>query len=299
MSAAGFTVAGGHVGMAGPVLAVTGLDISGSGWHWNSAAAQIALVNNDNFDIATSGDQTLSFTFNGSAVQYEANGQVKFGFHKSSQSRIVSVEVLKLAVAGDQDASPITLESGGLRFVADPDGDFAPATTDGELRLSKLVVPSLAGSPLGTKIDTLSTTLFFQTPLASADPSKVLQPWLGQTDALALPMVTLTWGTLKLTGVGAVGLDNAGRPAGRFEVRVADVLGMLDSFHALGQFDRNQLAKMYAKLLVDDGRVGNSLGLQFTIAVANGAVTLSGQSHGIDDVPLGAVGQLYAPAASR
>ena len=67
----------------------------------------------------------------------------------------------------------------------------------------------------------------------------------------------------------------------------------------LVRFDRNEFAKTYAKLLLDDGRVGNSLGLQFTIGVANGSVTLSGQSHGIDDLPLGTVGQLYAPAAPR
>jgi hypothetical protein len=298
MTAAGFTVAAGHVGMADNALALTRLDVSGSGWHWTAGSARIDVAGTENFDITTSGDQTLSFTFNGNAVQYAANGQVKFGMHKSSQ-RILSVEFMKLAVESDQDASPITLDSGGLRLVADPDNDFAPAASEGELRLNKLVVPALAGSPLGAKIDTLSTTLFFQTPLPSADPSKALEPWLGQTDALALPTVNLTWGTLKLTGVGAVGLDDAGRPAGRFEVRVADVLGMLDSFHALGRFDRNELAKTYAKLLLDDGRVGNSLGLQFTIGVANGSVTLSGQSHGINDLPLGTVGQLYAPTGPR
>jgi hypothetical protein len=255
MGAAGFTVAAGQVGMAGTALASrvsTSTVQAGTG-----SASRIAVAGTDNFDITTSGEQTLSFTFNGNAVQYGANGQVKFGMHKSSQSRIVSVEFMKLAVEGDQDASPITLDSGGVRFVADPDSEFAPASSEGELRLSKLVVPALAGSPLGAKIDTLSTTLFFQTPLPSADPSNALQPWLGQPDALALPTVSLTWGTLKLTGVGAVGLDGAGRPAGRFEVRVADVLGMLDSFHARGQFDRNQLAKTYASPS-DDGRVGTA-----------------------------------------
>jgi hypothetical protein len=76
-------------------------------------------------------------------------------------------------------------------------------------------------------------------------------------------------------------------------------MAMLDSFHVLGRFDRNELAKLYAKLLLEDGRVGNSLGLQFPITVANGAVTLLGESHGIDDIALGTVGQLYAPAGSR
>ena len=50
MSAAGFTVAAAHVGMAGTALALTRLDVSGSGWHWSAAAAQIALANNDNFE---------------------------------------------------------------------------------------------------------------------------------------------------------------------------------------------------------------------------------------------------------
>ena len=38
--------------------------------------------------------------------------------HKGNDSRILSFEFLNLAVKGDQDASPITLESGGLRLVA-------------------------------------------------------------------------------------------------------------------------------------------------------------------------------------
>jgi hypothetical protein len=297
ISGAGFTATAAGVGMIGNSLALNRLDLTGSGWHWTAAAARIDVAGATNFDITTNGDQTLSFTFNGNAVEYKANGQVKFGLHQNSQNRIVSVELMKLSVEGE--AAPITLDSGGLRLVSDPESEFAPEATAGELRLSKLVVPALAGSPLGARIDMLSTNLFFQKSLPSSDPSKALQPWLGQADPLALPTVNLTWGTLKLTGVGAVGLDAAGRPTGRFEVRVADVLGMLDGFHAVGRFDRNELSKTYAKLLLDDGRVGNSLGLQFTISIANGVVTLSGQSHGIDDLPLGTVGQLYAPTATR
>src|SRR5207253_2850310 len=72
MSAAGFTAAAGHVGMAGNALALTRFDISGSGWHWTAVAARIDVAGKDNFDITTNGDQTLSFTFNGNAVQYRA-----------------------------------------------------------------------------------------------------------------------------------------------------------------------------------------------------------------------------------
>jgi hypothetical protein len=258
------------------------------------------VANKDNFDITSNGDQTLAFTFNGKPVVYGANvNQLKIGMHNGNSSRILSFEFLNLTVQGDQDALPVTLESGGVRLVAGLGDEFAPVETVGELRLNKLMLPALAGNPLGTKIDTLSATLLFQQPLPNADPSTALQPWLGQTEALTVPVLSLTWGTLKLAGIGVVGLDDAGRPTGRFEVRIADVLAMLDSFHTQGQFDRNELAKRYAKLLLEDGRVGNSLGLQFPIAVANGAVTLLGQSHGIGDMALGTVGQLYAPAASR
>jgi hypothetical protein len=299
MTAVGFTVEAGRVAILDNALAVTRLNVTGSGWNWTAASARVTVANKDNFDITASGKQTVSFTFNGKAAEYGANvNQLRVGYHKGN-GRILSFEFLNLTVESDQDAAPITLESGGLRFVAGPGDEFVPDATEGELRVNKLVLPALAGYPLGTKIDTLSATLFFQKALPSGDPSNALQPWLGESDALGLPVLSLTWGTLKFAGVGVVGLDDAGNPTGRFEVRIADVLAMLDSFHTLGRFDRDELAKLYAKLLLEDSRVGNSLGLQFPITVANGVVTLVGQSHGIDDIPLGTVGRLYAPSGSN
>ena len=300
MSANGFTVKAGPPAMADNELALTNLDLTGSGWHWTAAAARVDVSGKENFDLTASGDQTLSFTFNGKAVKYGASGGVKIGMHKGNDGgRVLSVEFLKLSVAGDNETAPITLDSGGLRVVSDDATKLAPLSADGELRLNNLVLPAEAGNSLGSKIDTLSATLLFQQPLLSADPSKALQPWLGQTEALGIRALSLKWGTLKLSGVGVVGLDDAGRPTGRFEVRIADVLGMLDAIDVAHPFDRNALANMYAKLLLDDGREGNDLGLPFTINVANGSVVLSGQSHGIDDIALGAVGQVYAPAAAE
>ncbi len=301
MNAAGFTVGTKNLASADGAVAVSDLDLTGLGWHWWASSARINVASKDNFDITATGDQRLSFTFNGKAVErgLRADG-VKIGLHVGNDgSRINSFEFINLTIEGGGDAPPINLGSGGFRVVAQADDDLVPATSDAELRLNDLVIPAEAGNPLGSKLDSLSATLFFQRPLATADAGKALQPWMGQTEALGVRALSLKWGSLKLSGVGVVGLDEAGRPAGRFEVRIADVLAVLDSINALHRFDRNVLAAMYAKLLLDDAREGNDLGLPFTILVTNGSVTLSGQSHGLDDIALGTVGQLYAPAAAE
>jgi hypothetical protein len=152
---------------------------------------------------------------------------------------------------------------------------------------------------LGTKIESLTATLFVQKELTSADPAKALQPWVGQPDALTLANIALTWGTLKFTGIGAVGLDDAGRPAGHLDIRIADIMGMLDAMNVAHPFDRNVLGDMYSRLLLDDASEGNSLGLPFTITIANGSVVLSERPKNIDDITLGSVGQLYAPAPAQ
>jgi hypothetical protein len=301
MSAIGFTVSSGQVGLADRALALTDFKLTGSGWTWAASRARVNIAGDDNFDITASGEQTVSFTFNGKAV---ANGgtaqQVKVGVHKGGgPGRILSLELVNLTLAGENDTSPISIGSGALRLVTNDDDVLVPVATDGELQVTDLVLPSQASNPLGTTIDSLSATLFFQKALTSADPGKALQPWVGQTDALTLASLALNWGTLKFSGVGAVGLDDAGRPGGHLDVRIADVMGMLDAINVLHPFDRNVLGDMYARLLLDDGSEGNNLGLPFTITIANGSVVLSERPPHIDDITLGTVERLYAPAAAQ
>jgi hypothetical protein len=301
LGAVGFTVTSGHVALADNALALTDFKLSGAGWNWTASQARVSVAGDDNFDITASGEQRVSFTLNDKAVAYRGTAQqVKVGLHKGGgPGRILSLQLVALTLAGENDTSPISVGSGALRLVTNDDEILIPVATDGELELTDLVLPSQAGNPLGTTIDNLSARLFFQKEVTNGDPNKALQPWIGQTDALTLASIALTWGTLKLSGVGAVGLDDAGRPAGHLDVRIPDIMGMLDAINVLYPFAPEVLANMYSTLLLDDGSKGNDFGLPFTVRIADGAVMLSERPQNIDDIALGTVGQLYAPAAGQ
>jgi hypothetical protein len=284
---------------ADDAVAIADLNVSGPGWRWSASSASLHAAGENGFEIASTGSQTLSFTFNGNTVECSLTAdEVRIGIRKGSgDARAVSAAFRNLTVTVEGDAAPITLASGTLRLEAGKDS--IPAGSAAELQLSKLLLPDQAGSLLGNEIDSLTATVEFVQPVAKLDPRVALQPWLGQTEALLVASLSLEWGSLRFSGIGSVGLDDAGRPAGRFQVRIPDVLALFDSMNIVQRFDRDVLANTYAKLLLEHGRQGGDSGLPFTIAIADGSVTLSGQPHGIDDIALGKVGPLHVPAAAE
>ncbi len=285
-------------------LVIAGLDIAGPPnwltWRWSASSARVDDADDNGFDLTSTGAQTLIFTVNGEAFHSSVNAeQIRISAQTAVGARggKLVVAFSGVSIQTENAAPPVSVADGELRMDVTEGEGLVPLGSTAALRLNDLVLPGLAGNPLGTAIDSLSVVLAFRLPVASFALGEALEPWLTQTGGLGVRNLSLEWGTLQLSGDGFIDVDGMGRPAGLLNVRIADSLTMLDSFHAVRRLHRDRLANTYAALLLEDGMRQDDEGLPFTIGIGNGAVTLFGGSRGVDDIVLGTVSPLFTPGA--
>ena len=298
LRAVGLTVAGDRVVADGGGLTISGLDIAGPpdglDWRWSAPSVRMAEAGDGGFTLEPEGAQSLSFIVNGAVVTALINSEtLRIDVTKGVDGAIRTFNVVFVGLTMEADGGrPITAASGELRMTFAVTGGVAD-TEPISLRLDDLVLPGQSGGPLGATIRSINAALAFERSLADMAPGAALAAWLTGADGLILRNLVIEWGLLQLTGNGAIGIDEMGRPAGLFEVEIVEVLNVLDAFHAVLRFDRDLLADIYAAILEEMGANPDAPRLPFTIVIGDGRIILRGGARGIGDLVLGTVSPLF------
>ncbi len=146
-------------------------------------------------------------------------------FHAASDgfSRASLVVDAPKGVVNTPDPGPIDFAANHLELHARPTpGRFATdGAVDVSLRLAKAAVPrldALAGSPDPADID-LDTTIEQAAVLRTGTVARELETWRQAGGRLDVTRLSIAKGERRLQAKGAVGLDAAHRPEGRFDLR--------------------------------------------------------------------------------
>ncbi len=302
LRAAGFTIASDRVANEGGALVISGLDVTGPpdslAWRWSAPSVGVENIDGASIVFRPMGTQTLTFTMAGVAHAFSFTADtMRIELQKDAGGRAsaLTVRLGDLTLQGEDGGAPLTLADGEWRFALAAGEGLVPARSTATLRLSDLVLPGQAGGPLGTTIVSLVADIVIDRSFSSFALGAALTPWLASEAGLTVTNLELEWGALQLAGNGALTLDELGRPAGRFEVEIVEILTVLDAFHVVLRFDRALLANTYAALLEEMGRNPGARSLPFTIVVANGDILLLSEARGIADIVIGKIAPLFTP----
>jgi Uncharacterized protein conserved in bacteria (DUF2125) len=306
LEALGLTVEHGEVSAEDGAMSVSDLVISGPAnwlsWRWSIGEAQAAGGQDVVFDLTPAGAQTLSivvgdqtFTFGVEARIADLSAREPNG----GAGVTLSVSLRDVSLTGDDGTEPLALQRGEVQLNLVEGEDLISRGSTAAVDLGDLTLESLSGGALGNTVDRLVADLDFNDPVSGLAVGEALDMWLSGAGGLGVRHLDLEWGALQLTGLGTLGLDGEGRPMGQLQVKIRDVLAVLDALHAVRRFDREFLADTYAKLLIASGDAETEGGLAFTIEIAAGKVVLVGEPYGIENIELGTVARIADFAAAR
>ena len=300
----GLTVTAGRVAASGETISVAGLTIAGPdespGWRWTAERA--SLYDRELFHLQTAGETEFVLTsgpgqetkWSGTA---DAIGIAITRDARDALGRSMIVRVNGLSISGANDSAPITLNDGQLRILLKGGTGLLTQGTDIVLRLSDLGLPAAAGSPLGSKLKSLSTEFAVDRAITSYSLQQVIDFFSRSGGAgVNLGTIALDWGPLDFIGTGTFGLGGSGAPRGRFDVKVADPLTLLDAVAAAGAVPAH-LADTYAALLLEMGRNVEEGGVPMTVVFESGGLTIEGPQGQIS-VPLTAATPASAPTSA-
>lgn len=297
----GLTITVGRVAAAGDTVSVAGLTIEGPpespSWRWTAERA--SLYDRELFHLQAAG--AIEFTLIKEAGQEivwsgraDAVGIALKRDVRDALSRSVVVRVNGLSFAHEGAAAPFTLSDGQLRILLKGGTGLLTPGTDLVLRLTDMNLPLAADSALGSKLKSFTTEFMIDRSFTRYSLQQVIDFFTrGNQAGVNLGMIAMDWGALHFIGKGDFGLNSAGEPRGRFEVKVTDALTLLDSIAAAGGASAAALADDYAELLLELGGDANEAALPMAISIKEGAIVLEGAGG---DVRLEAVPQFASGA---
>ena len=285
----------------GTATIVAGLSITGPAdpiaWQLRMSAARIEPGTNGRTTLRPTAEATLDITADGVTTHRTiTTSAMRIDIDRDATGRATALVIRARELTAAGGDAPLTLADGELRLALAAGGELIPARSTATVTVTDLVLPGQAGGPLGTTIAALTAEITFERSFAGWAIATALEGWRLPEAGLTIANLQLEWGALDLIGNGFLTLDSEGRPAGEFQVEIADPLMVLDAFHAFRRFDREVFADVYAALLEELGRDPAATRLPFTISIAEGNIILVGADRGIPDIVLGTVGPLVTTA---
>ena len=213
------------------------------GWEGDTLVVTARPWRPDRFFLRTSGAQMVSFLAGEQRLTYSgslAAGVAELIFDDGGPQSIgLSISGLELAAQQGTGGKILVGRADiELRRLAVPAGaEQGAATMTLDMTSSKVELPSVMVSPLGSKIEDLHLTgrLLGELPRGpGASLIEALEIWRDSGGTVEVDQAALTHGVLSLRADGTLALDRDLQPVGAFTARVQGFNEALDAFSRLG-----------------------------------------------------------------
>lgn len=267
-----------EVRLAQPVV---GQVRQGLAWQWQADGLAVAMpvYHFDELTYRALGRSRLSYgpvKANGvsdhQTVLMPAESRVRVRYDQAG-IRSLDLDWAGIAIA-QEGATPVQLAKLSLRERATQGNGGRVPGLFVSVRADGMQVPGLVGTPLGPRIGLLEAQGTLEGPISEAPVKKALLQWRDAGGVLDLSQFQIVWGSVRVTGSGALALDEAARPMGAFSLRIAGYNWLIDQFVSSGKLNPSygDLARSALAALAQEK--GNQDGVPVAIRIQGGRVFL-------------------------
>lgn len=270
-----------EVQLAQPVI---GQVREGLAWRWQADGLAVAMpmYRYDELTYRALGGARLSYgavkpgaangTLERQTVLAPAESEVRVRYDEVG-IRSLDLDWAGIAIA-QEGATPVQLAKLSLRERATQGNGGRGPGLFVSVRADGMQVPGLVGTPLGPRIGLLEAQATVEGPITDAPLKQALLHWRDAGGVLDLPQFQIVWGSVRVTGSGALALDEAARPMGTFSLRIAGYNWLIDQFVSSGKMNPSygDLARSALAALAQEK--GNQDGVPVAIRIQDGRVFL-------------------------